>query len=586
MFRTPKNSNSPVKFNNPQKRQHESSSRGPANKAMKSNYNHSYNQQYQQLQQHQLHQHQLQQHQLQQHQLQPNQQQQQQLYQQYQYDQQQYQYDQHQNQYAQYGQQHLQYDHQQAHSHNDGEEPRFTFDEVKEMIERLLSKQTRASAAVSAGLKKVNFDEIAVEGHSVQQCKDLIEQLVQNTRRVRTLQEVLIDIKDNLKKRAYTEIIHRATLKGDLPKKPPSAYLLYHQDRYNELRNENSLAVEVSKIVAEEWKTISDKKRREYHRRHEELVKKYEKEMQRLGLVDDAAPKRPKSAKALFIEDSLVSMDTSNWSKEQMAQMREELSQVFENLHPDDKARWIQLHKENQERYQREREEYIAAHPHLNHAGPEKKPRVSEKIKPPSAPKSALKFFLQKKLPEGLEGQELEEVRKRLKEKFAHLQTKKLLKYIKKAIQDKDRYDREVEEFKRQNPGREIAKTKPNVTKDQWKLYAKVVENRPHLPAPTAYLHYCGRMLTDMNDNDDEQIPTKRMQTASCAWKVSSLREKKLAEREHMLDIERYINEMDAWLFSQTEERRLQVLSEEPKANPDYWRKKLNRMKKAEKKKY
>lgn len=577
MFRTPKSSNSPVKFNNPQKRPNESQSKGSANKAMKTNYNQqSYDQQFQQYQQQQL--------MLQQQQ-------------QYQYDQQQYQYDHHQIQYAQqqqqlpYDQQQLQYDQHQVqynqqpgHSRNEDGEPRFTFDEVKEMLERLLSKQTRASAAVSAGLKKVNFDEIAVEGHSVQQCKDLIEQLVQNTRRVRTLQEVLVDIKENLKKRAYTEIIHRATLKGELPKKPPSAYLLYHQDRYNELRNENSLAVEVSKIVAEEWKTISDKKRREYHRRHEELVKKYEKDMQRLGLVDDAAPKRPKSAKSLFIDDALAGINTTNWSKERMAQKRDELGQVFENLHPDNKARWIMLHKENQDRYQREKEEYIAAHPHLNHSGPEKKPRVSEKIKPPAGPKSALKFFLQKKLPEGLEGQELEEARKRLKDKFAHLQTKKSLKYIKKAIQDKERYDREVEEFKKQHPGREIAKTKPNVSKDQWKLYAKVVENRPHLPAPTAYLHYCGRMLTDMNDNDDAQVPTKRMQTASVAWKISSLREKKLAEREHMADIERYINEMDSWLFSQTEERKRQVLSEEPKANPDFWRKKLNRMRKAEKK--
>lgn len=464
------------------------------------------------------------------------------------------------------------------------QEPRFTFDEVKEMIEKLLSKQTRASSAVSAGLKKVNFDEIAVEGHSVQQCKDLIEQLVQNTRRVRTLQEVLIDIKENLKKRAYTEIIHRATLKGELPKKPPSAYLLYHQDRYNELRNENSLAVEVSKIVAEEWKTISDKKRREYFRRHEELMRQFEEDMQRLGLVDDAAPKRPKSAKALFIEDSLSAVNTESWSKEKMSQKREELSEHFDKLNPDEKARWVQLHKENQERYQLEREQYIAAHPHLNHSGPEKKPRASEKIRPPAPPKSALKYFIQKKIPEGLEGKEFDETKKRLKEKFTRLKDKKLLKYIKKAIQDKERYDKEVEDFKRKYPGREVAKTKPNVSKEQWKLYAKVVENRPNLPAPTAYLHYCGRMLTDMNDADDEQVPTKRMQTASVAWKESSPREKKIAEREHTADIERYIFEMDAWLGTQSEERKLQVLSEEPKANPDYWRKKLNRIRKAERK--
>lgn len=464
------------------------------------------------------------------------------------------------------------------------EEPRFTFDEVKLMIENLLSKQTRASSAVSAGLKKVNFDEIAVEGHSVQGCKELIEQLVANTRRVRTLQEVLLDIKENLKKRAYTEIIHRATLKGEMPKKPPSAYLLYHQDRYSELRNENSLAVEVSKIVAEEWKTLPEKKRREYQREHDELVRKYERDMQRLGLIDEEAPRRPKSAKSLFVADALNGFDTSNWTKEELAQKKEELSQQFEGLSADDKNIWIQMHKESQEKYLKEKAEYIAAHPHLDHNGPEKKSRTNEKIKQPDPPMSALKFFIQKKMPENLSGPEFDEQKKNLKEKFARLKEKKLLKYIKKAIQDKERYDKELEEFKLNHPGREIAKTKANISKNQWKLYAKVVENRPLLPAPTAYLHYCGKMLTDMNDNDDDQVPTKRMQSASVAWKASTLKEKKAAQREHMEDIERYIREMDAWLASKPEERRTQVLTEEPKANPDYWRKKLNRMRKAEKK--
>lgn len=464
------------------------------------------------------------------------------------------------------------------------EERRFTFDEVKEMIDRLLAKQTRASPAVSAGLKRVNFDEIAVEGHSVEGCKELIEQLVQNTRRVRTLQEVLVDIKENLNKRAYTEIIHRATLQGEPPKKPPSAYLLYHQDRYNELRHENSLAVEVSKIVAEEWKTLSDKKRREYQRRHDEMVQKYEQDMQALGLIDDQAPKRPKSAKTLYIEACLAETKTKHWSKEKMAEKKEVLSQQYDNLTPEEKSVWVSQHKEDQIRYKQERDEYIANHPHLNHAGPEKKLKTSDKIKPPAAPKSALKFYLLKKIPEGLEGKEHDEKKKHLKDKFQHLSNKKLLKYVKKAIQDKERYDREVAEFKREYPDREIAKTKANISKDQWKLYEKVVENRPNLPAPTAYLHYCSKMLTEMYDNDDDQIPTRRMQTASVAWKNSSPKEKKAAQRAHTEDIERYINEMDAWLASQTEERRTQLLTEEPKANPDYWRKKLNRLRKAERK--
>lgn len=464
------------------------------------------------------------------------------------------------------------------------QEPRFTFEEVKLMIEKILEKSTRSSAAVSAGLKKVDFDEIAVEGHSVQGCKELIEQLVQNTRRVRTLQEVLTDIKDNLKRRVYTEIIQRATLTEELPRKPPSAYLLYHQDRYNELRAENSLAVEVSKIVAEEWKTLPDERRRKYFRRHESMLRKYDEEMQRLGLVNDVAPKRPRSAKALYIESSLGDVKSANWSKEELASKKEYLSHAFDSLDSSEKLRWNQLHKEQLDRYERERDEYIAAHPHLDHACPEKKPRSNERVKPPEQPKSAFKFYCEKKLPEILESGNLEDAKKRLKEKFSQLREKKLLKYIKKAIQDKERYEQEIKEFKLQHPDREIPKTKANVTKDQHKIYAKLVENRPRLPAPTAYLHFCGKLLTEMVDTDTSQVPTKRMQVASVAWKNASSKVKKANERDHIEDVERYICEMEAWLAEQTEERKRQLIADEPKSNPDYWRKKLNKFKKAEKK--
>lgn len=476
--------------------------------------------------------------------------------------------------------------HVQHKSHHKKEEPRFTFDEVKIMIEKMLAKQTKATPAAAAGLRRINFDEIAAEGHSVEGCKDLIEQLVHNTRRVRTLQEVLIDIRDNLKRRSYTEIIARASIKGDLPKRPPSAYLLFHQDRYNQLKNENTLAIEVSKLVAEEWKCLSDKKRREYQRRHDELVSHYESEMQRLGLVDLAAPKRPKSAKTLFVDDYMSRLDTSGWTKEQISHKREKLSAYFENLDADEKQKWLDLHREGQENYLKAREEYVAAHPHLDHAGPDKKPRYTAKVKPPELPKSALKYFLMKKLPSGLEARDHDEALRRLKDKFQNLKDKKMLKYVKKAIQDKQRYEQEVEEFNKTFPDRQISKLKTNVTKEQWRLYHRLVENRPELPAPTAYLHYCGKILSDMNMNEDDQVPTRRMQAASEAWRKLSAREKRQATRDHLADIERYIDEMENWLSSQPEDRRYQLFTDEPKTNPDHWRKKLSRMKKKAEKLY
>lgn len=462
------------------------------------------------------------------------------------------------------------------------EEPRFSFDEVKDMIEKLLSKQNRSSASATASLKRVDFDDIAAQGHSVESCKELLEELIQNTRRVRTLREVLEDIKDNLKKSRYTEIIARTTIKGDLPRRPPSAYLLYHADRYNQLKKTNPLAVEISKIVSEEWRNLPDKKRRHYHRKQEELLNEYEEKMRELGLIDEAAPKRPKSAKALYIDHCMGQLNLNNWSREELSKKREKLAISFDGLKPEEKAHWIQLQKQNQDQFQADRQAFIEAHPHLSHQDKDKKPRLSEKLILPEPPKTAVKFFIAKKLPEDIKPDELDQTVKHLKEQFNNLKDKKQLKYIKKAVQDKERYDAEVDEFNRENPDRPIPKpTKPNLTKEQMKIYSRIVENRPEMPAPTAYLYYCGKMLTEMmNNDDDQQAPTTRMKYASEAWRKLSSKERKTAIRSHTDDMERYVNDMDRWLASQPEDRKLQILSEEPKANPEYWRKKLNRLKK------
>lgn len=218
---------------------------------------------------------------------------------------------------------------------------------------------------------------------------------------------------------------------------------------------------------------------------------------------------------------------------------------------------------------------------------PVKAPKSKKGPKKPEPPKSAFKFFLMKKLAveELPKGPEIDKAKRGLKEKFLNLREKKLLKYIKKAVKDKERYDDECAEYLRLNPERTLPKTKPSISKDQWKLYAKVIENRPVFPAPTAYLHYCSKKLTDMYDNHDDRVPTARMQTASNAWNNLSQNEKKEAVADHIAEIEKYIEDMEAWLADVPEKKKARLLADEPKVNPDYWRKKIVRMRKAEVKK-
>ena len=467
------------------------------------------------------------------------------------------------------------------------EEKKFTFNEVKAMLDKLTQDPeigAKTSASAMAGLKHINFDEVAIPGHSVQGCKDLLERLVKSARRVRTLQEVLTDIRDNLEKRTYTEIIHRASLDDEAPKRPPSAYLIYHQERYNDLKKDFPLAAEVSKIVSLEWKNMSEKKRKEYHSRHAKLLKEYLANMQRLGLSQVVAPKRPKSARNLYIEHRMAEQKRNEpqLTADELGGFKEEFGREFDNLDRDDKEIWIQHHSEKQLEYKRERAEYVSAHPHLNHhtgSGARANNR-EKKASPPALPMSPWKFYLAKKMPQGVTAGPLYEAKKKaLKEKFQSLSERKLLKFIKKAVRDKQRYDEEVEQFLQDNPDFKIPKSKPSIHRDHWKIYFQKVENKPSLPAPTAYLHYCSKLLSEMyTDTSDNQPPTQRMQLASRSWNSLSENEKNEAELEHIESVKTYCTDMEDWLSKQPASRVQQILSDEPKSDPAYWRKKLNRL--------
>lgn len=459
-------------------------------------------------------------------------------------------------------------------------EPKFTFDEVKTMIDSLLTQKGKAiGVASSAAIKHVDFDEVAVPGHSVQACKDLVEKLVNMTRRIRTFQEVLTDIRENLNKRSYTEAIMRATMHVQPPKKPPSAYLLFHKERYEALRHEISQASEIAKIVSETWKTMDDKQRQPYQKKHLELVKKYEKDLKKCGLkTGKMKPKRSRSAKALYAMSRLDEIvEEQELDSEEISRLKRQFKQEYDELDKETKSYWNKQYLLEQERYRRERTEYIAANPHLDHHVPERVRPSRYTIKPPVAPKSALKFFLAKKMPEGLESQEYDETKQMFKAKFAKLSTKKQMKYIKKAVKDKERYDSEVVEFKQAHPEATIPNLKPNVSKDQWKLYESIIENKPMPPAPTAYLHFCGKALSDIN-SDTDQVPTQRMQSASVAWSNLSEEEKLSIEKEHVAVIKAFLQEMEEWMQKQDEKRRDQVWKDEPRCRPDYWRKRLVRM--------
>lgn len=480
------------------------------------------------------------------------------------------------------------------------EEPKFSFEDVKTLLDNLLAQdKKKLESSVNSGIKQINFDQVKLPGHSVEKCQKLTQKLVLHTRRIRTTEEVLQDIKSNLGKRHYTDLIQRFGLEKELPKRPASPYFLFHKERFAELRDEMMAEFEelarrnpgdsaikppqaatIATRVSAEWKSMAPEERAEYQRRYEELISDYEKEIKKMGLNKIGKPKRPKSARNMFIESKLSEMSKPPKNKAKLNSLKQKFADEYDSASNDLKEPWMRLAKDEQAAYKREMENYCQSNPHLDRNDIIKVREKKVKIAPPTPPRNPCRIYMDKKLPENLEGQELKEAENALREKFNKLSVKKTLRYIKKAVKEKEEYDEAIGQFVIEHPDIPVPKIlRPNLTKAQQSLYETHVEMKPVPPAQTAYLHFCSQLMNAATSAYDK--PTKRLQSASAAWLALSNSEKAEVYKEHIEAMKKYIQEMDQWLADKDKATVERIIQKDQKCAPEVWRRKLLRHEKS-----
>ncbi|XP_050079086.1 nucleolar transcription factor 1-like [Anopheles maculipalpis] len=106
------------------------------------------------------------------------------------------------------------------------------------------------------GLKKVDWDRVAFDGHSPEEIRAVTKKVLSKIRKHRTLAEMVEDIPQYVDK----------MLSSGKPKNPPSAYNLFVKEKFSNFRKKNSdLATsEVFKIVSQEFAALSQKKKQKY----------------------------------------------------------------------------------------------------------------------------------------------------------------------------------------------------------------------------------------------------------------------------------------------------------------------------------
>lgn len=257
------------------------------------------------------------------------------------------------------------------------------------------------------------------------------------------------------------------------PKKPQSAYVLFVTKMRSKIKDENpDLSFgELSKLVAEKFKSLSEAERKKYEDLADAEKQRYKTEMASYEPPDDGdgsdggddkptnkkakkdpnAPKRAKSAYMFYSNAIRDKMKEKN-PDASFAELGKLIGSAWKALGDEEKQKYERMATGDKQRYKNEMEDYT---PPKGTTGGTTKQKGSpkKKKKDPNAPKQAQNAFflfaqeMRPKVKQENPQMSTSDIGKKMGQLFKDLSSEAREKYERKADIEKQRYKREMEAY-------------------------------------------------------------------------------------------------------------------------------------------
>ena len=248
----------------------------------------------------------------------------------------------------------------------------------------------------------------------------------------------------------------------DAPKNPKSAYVIFCQEKRDEVKKANPemIAKDIMKELGKLWKDTEEDDRKEYKEKAQEDKERYTEEMKNYVPSEDEetrkpkakkpknAPKNAKSAYIFYCQDERVKIkaDHPDLDAKEVLKL---LGVRWQETDEETKDKYKKMAEADKTRYAKEMETYV---PSEEEEKKSRKPRAKKDKNAPKNVRSAYMFFrenrrdvIKKKNPD-LKGKELTN---KLTEQWNKIKdTPIAMKYHKMVDEDKKRYAKEMEEYK------------------------------------------------------------------------------------------------------------------------------------------
>ena len=137
------------------------------------------------------------------------------------------------------------------------------------------------------------------------------------------------------------------------PKRPLTAFMRYSAKRRPAIRAENNgfSMIQISKIIGDEWRNLTDSDKRPYH---DAAAADHVKYKTLKDAYDASKPKRPRTAYAFYMKENRNVIATSHPECNPRDLMKF-IAAEWRKLSPEGKGKYTKMAIEDRERWQRDR---------------------------------------------------------------------------------------------------------------------------------------------------------------------------------------------------------------------------------------
>ncbi|XP_046673194.1 nucleolar transcription factor 1-A-like [Homalodisca vitripennis] len=454
------------------------------------------------------------------------------------------------------------------------------YNELIKRMEEQIPKNDTKSFTKRAEL--LDWNLVKFGDHSVEECQEKWKIMRSKVRHFRLLSEVLQDAKVWAEKPWAAPFSKKKTRHPEQPPRPLSSFMLFYMDKKDKIikKHPSLKLTDISRIIGEKYKAMSDTKKSYYNQRALEMQKEYR---QNLAKFYEKYPEynpttrkqitksnKPLPPFKLYLKEKLKKHEQDEGFDQH--EFTEKYKEMWKNLSFKKKACWIRLAKEEEEKYLEHLNDDLMEDPENRSSAPYRSVISKEENlildrlagKPEKPPNSAYSLFsklmLQDKHANHVEGEPKNRMRevalkwkeipddqkKTYAETVQHMHESYKLdfaNYLESLPEDK-----KAEELAKLQPKKRTSKTKQKSSKkgsSRSKSPTRVLfKNEPEKPPVTAWDLYKIE-FAKKNSSLPNKTACKR---AALMWKNLSKSELDKYKKKHDKMKKQYMIEFEAFL--------------------------------------